>query len=461
MEQAETIYYQGRYWNDIPLVAREINRRFTGSPDTDWIAHFSSLTNRVFKKALFINCGNGWVERGFIDRGLIQEAVGLDVSESLLEQARRDAGNRRLRYYARDINLADFVEDGFDLVVNHAAAHHIAFLDRVLRKIARVLAKDGVFVNMDYVGPHRNQYPETQWEEARRTNARLPKAAQAQLVYPHLPTMLVTDPTEAIHSDLVVPTIYKYFEVTHHARAGGAVAYPILTHNDAFWTLDPVERDRVAAEVLAADFSYLQREPQSSMFDYIVASPKGEMTGSRDSEEADERSEIERELHATRNGGYYRSPAWTSGHEIDFRLGSCGGRIFCEGLSFAELHGSWTDGVASRIRFSGPTNRGFRIDFDVAPFLGWNVDHSAQRTVESGNGQRVIVLLNGRHLSSTTVLKAGVLSIVVPKPRLDPTGEYEMNLVLPDAKQCIDSAGKVVDGRHLGILLTRATLVEL
>ena len=287
MEQAETIYYQGRYWNDIPLVAREINRRFTGSPDTDWpdtdwIAHFSNLTNRVFKKALVINCGNGWVER-----------------------------------------------------------------------------------------------------------------------------------------------------------------------------------DRVAAEVLAADFSYLQREPQSSMFDYIVASPKGEMTGSRDSEEADERSEIKRELRATRNGGYYRSPAWPNGHEIDFRLGSCGGRIFCEGLSFAEPHGSWTDGVASRIRFSGPINRGFRIDFDVAPFLGWNVDHSAQRTVESGNGQRVIVLLNGRHLSSTTVLKAGVLSIVVPEPRLDPTGEYEMNLVLPDAKQCIDSAGKVVDGRHLGILLTRATLVEL
>lgn len=460
MQQAETIYYQGRYWNDIPLVAREINRRFTGDPDKDWITHFSNLTKRVFKKALFINCGNGWVERGFIDRGLIQEAVGLDVCESLLEQARRDAGNRRLRYYARDINLADFVEDGFDLVVNHAAAHHVAHLDRVFRKLARVLDRDGFLVNMDYVGPHRNQYPETQWEEVRRTNETLPKAAQAQLVYPHLPTMLVTDPTEAIHSDLVVPTIYKYFEVTHHARAGGAVAYPILTHNDAIWTLDPVERERVAAEVLAADFSYLQRDPQSSMFDYIVASPKGEITGSRDSEEADERAEVERERRAARSGGYYRSPSWPSGHEISFNLGSCGGRIFCEGLSFSEPHGSWTDGIAARLRFSGPTDRGFRLDFKVAPFLGWNVDHSEERASASGSGQRVIVLLNGRHLTTITVLKVGELSIVIPESRIDPDGEYEMNFVLPDARPCVDGAGKVIDGRHLGLLIDRATLVE-
>ena len=39
----------------------------------------------------------------------------------------------------------------FDLVVNHAAAHHIAAIDRVFREICRILPEDGWFVSFDYV----------------------------------------------------------------------------------------------------------------------------------------------------------------------------------------------------------------------------------------------------------------------------------------------------------------------
>ena len=41
------------------------------------------------------------------------------------------------------------------------------------------------------------------------------------MVYPHLPTMLVSDPTEAIHAELIMPVLRRYFEIEHFRALGG------------------------------------------------------------------------------------------------------------------------------------------------------------------------------------------------------------------------------------------------
>ena len=51
-------------------------------------------------------------------------------------------------------------------MVNDAAAHHIAMIDRVFREICGLLLPDGCFVSFDYVGLHRNQCWSVAWERA-------------------------------------------------------------------------------------------------------------------------------------------------------------------------------------------------------------------------------------------------------------------------------------------------------
>jgi SAM-dependent methyltransferase len=184
------VYYHGIYWNDYEAIVKYINSRVSGDPATPWYVHFKRLVRgHVFRKALIINCGNGWVERLLFDAGLFSEGLGIDISQELLIRAAADAAGRPLRYEKRDINIADFVEDGFDLVINHAAAHHVQFIDRVFRKIALALPEDGYFLNYDYVGPHRNQYSARNWTELLRVNRSLPADAQAHLDLPDLTTM--------------------------------------------------------------------------------------------------------------------------------------------------------------------------------------------------------------------------------------------------------------------------------
>ena len=161
------VYYTGTYWNDFEVVRSRINERISGKPTTQWFEHFASVTGRVFSVPSS-SIANGWVERDLVAHGLVEEAVGIDYSTDLLETARPAASESGLplTYCQANINDAVLPDFEFDLVVNHAAAHHIAAIDRVFREVCRILPEGGSFVSFDYVGPHRNQYRTDAWDEA-------------------------------------------------------------------------------------------------------------------------------------------------------------------------------------------------------------------------------------------------------------------------------------------------------
>ena len=302
------IYYRGTYWNDFDVVIRRINERISGDPSRPWYEHFAKVSERTFERALILNCGNGWVERDLLSSGLILEAVGIDYSEDLLAQARVAAaeGGLPLTYEKVNVNTAAFPEGAFDLVVNHAAAHHIAAIDRVFRELCRMLPDDGWFVSFDYVGPHRNQYTPEAWEELWAVNGQLPATLRQDLRYPQLPTMLATDPTEAIHSELILDTFHRYFTVGEFTPLGGAVAYPLMTHNTRlFEAADPAEQSAGLESILEADDRFLAGHPDSSLFAYFSGTPDKSVLTQADRLAEWEAEEDDRERRAAANGGEY------------------------------------------------------------------------------------------------------------------------------------------------------------
>jgi SAM-dependent methyltransferase len=301
------VYYDGTYWNDFEVVRDRINERISGDAGRNWHQHFAGATGKTFNRALILNCGNGWVERELVAHGLIAEGVGRDYSQDLLDEATAAARKNGLplTYLQGNVNTGSFPPGEFDLVVNHAAAHHIAAIDRVFREACRVLPDDGWFVSFDYVGPHRNQYSLDAWEEAWKVNQELPAALRQDMVYPPIHVMLVIDPTEAIHSELILETYHRYFDNAQFTPLGGAIAYPLLTHNARMFAADEAERARWIDRILQVDDRYLSTHPDSSLFAYFAGTPKKEVL-QKDALLADwEAEEVERERLAQENGGEY------------------------------------------------------------------------------------------------------------------------------------------------------------
>lgn len=301
------VYYEGKYWNNLDCTNRMINVRISGNETTNWWSHFARQTGRVFDRALILNCGNGWVEREMFDGGLFKEAVGIDYSQSLLDDAGSAAGDRPLSYIQANVN-DDVLPDGpFDLVVNHAAAHHVTRLDQVFRSICRLLPEDGWFISFDYVGPHRNQYLLDAWDQAWQLNQELPEDLRQSMAYPLRDLYVVVDPTEAVHSELIVETLHRYFRVAEFVPVGGALAYPLLTHNSQLFAthVDPQERERWGQLVLVRDAEYLAANPESTLFAYFAAQPDKGVLSNPAQLAAWEKEEDLREERAAENGQQY------------------------------------------------------------------------------------------------------------------------------------------------------------
>ncbi len=299
------VYYSGVYWNDYPDAVKEINRRSSDDPDTKWYEHFFQTHKGPYKKVLMLNCGNGWLERSLHKLGYIKELVGVDYVEDLLTEARQKAKKLPFRYYQMDVNTAKFPEADFDLVINHAAVHHIANLNKVFHKLLKVIKKDGVFLNYDYVGPHRNQYSITQWQSIFQVNQQLPSHCRQELDYPHLPTMLATDPSEAVHSELILPTMRHYFDITLFKPIGGALAYPLLTHNARLQKAPKRDVRRSVQTIMAADAEYHAAFPEHTMFAYWVARPNWPILNDQAKLQTLQKAEDKREQSAKKRQGHY------------------------------------------------------------------------------------------------------------------------------------------------------------
>ena len=180
--------------------------------------------------------------------------------------------------------------------------------------------EDGWFVSFDYVGAHRNQYRLDAWEEVWKLNRQIPTSLRQDLLYPPIPTMMVVDPTEAVHSELIVRTFHRYFAEVQFTPLGGAIAYPLLTHNARMSTSeDDATRSHWIEQILNVDDSFLREHPESTLFAYFAGTPRKKVLADGDRLAAWEAEKLSRERRAHERGGEYydRGPLATALIELE------------------------------------------------------------------------------------------------------------------------------------------------
>jgi 2-polyprenyl-3-methyl-5-hydroxy-6-metoxy-1,4-benzoquinol methylase len=96
-------------------------------------------------RALDLGCGVGQLARHLAEQGAA-EVVAVDVSERMLEVARRDWGHPRVTHVRESMEGAAFPDGRFDLVVSSLALHYVEDYAALVRRIAGWLTPGGVLV---------------------------------------------------------------------------------------------------------------------------------------------------------------------------------------------------------------------------------------------------------------------------------------------------------------------------
>jgi SAM-dependent methyltransferase len=306
---SEKIYYKEKYWNEHKLVLEYHSKILTSFIDKDvfWIEYIKKtyFYANPAKKALFINCGNGWAERDFYKLGIFESCDCFDYSEELLSQARIEAKELPFNYFQTDCNKIEIKPNSYDLIVNVAAMHHVQYIERLNQILAKSLKEDGLYINYDYIGPHRNQYSTEHWNLIKKINDFIPFGLRNEnLNKPHLQTMLVDDPTEAIHSELILDNFYRYFNCIERKDLNGGIAYQIMFNNNELYT-NTSESDFWVNKLIELDELATNLNLVPPLFSFFIGYPNKKILLNNDFINSRLLLEEQSEKKAAENNGIY------------------------------------------------------------------------------------------------------------------------------------------------------------
>lgn len=129
----------------------------------------SYLATRLTRggRALDLGCGSG--RHAAVMAEAYDEVLAVDLSEPMLELARRERARPGIRYERRDLREVTPERDGtFDLVFTAHTLHHVPDLQRALSGIRRLVRPGGQVIAVDNVDERRTVPREWFVREARR-----------------------------------------------------------------------------------------------------------------------------------------------------------------------------------------------------------------------------------------------------------------------------------------------------
>ena len=119
-------HYSVKYWNDLVVVVKYINKCVTGNPNCRWVEDITIRFSEYiqFENVLVIGCGNGWLERDLYKMVIVKHFDAFDISEEYIKEAekqkklffnklkkeqkeKRTDLNGQINYFVIDINKLD------------------------------------------------------------------------------------------------------------------------------------------------------------------------------------------------------------------------------------------------------------------------------------------------------------------------------------------------------------------
>ena len=138
----QNIYDDPQFFQGYSQMARSIGG-LDAAPE--WPALKAMLPPMQGLKVVDLGCGYGWFCRWASEQGA-DSVLGLDVSQKMLEQARKTTAASNIRYERADLEALDLPTVGFDLAYSSLALHYIKDLPGLFANVHAALKPGSQFV---------------------------------------------------------------------------------------------------------------------------------------------------------------------------------------------------------------------------------------------------------------------------------------------------------------------------
>lgn len=230
-----------RGWTDLPGYEERFCRMVSGDPSIDHRQYVArEYLAQAGLRALSLGCGRGLKEIAWARTGSFDSILGVDLSTASINEARSNASTAGFDNVLsfRVANIDELEEStAFDVLIIEQALHHFSNLPRVVETIRRLLKPDGYLVINEYVGARRFQWPSRQVAMAQELLSSLPewariKGSDGSIVErvwrPSRLAMRLMDPSEAIESDRILPTLAESMELLELRPFGGSILHLVF-----------------------------------------------------------------------------------------------------------------------------------------------------------------------------------------------------------------------------------------
>ena len=276
-----------RFW-DIPAVHRRTNRLLTGDPNVDYIAYLADkyLFSRTPLIGLSLGCGIGLKELTWASRIDFTRLDAYDVSPQRIATAQataRERGIASVQFQSADIYQITWLAQHYDVVFSNQSMHHFSPLEPLCAHIRRALKSDGYLILSEYVGPSRFQWTNRQLDVVNGVLATLPEryrrlwqehTVKKRVYRPSRLRMMLSDPSEAVESDRIIPTVERYFEVVERRDYGGTIIHPLFADIAANFKGDDPDTQHLLDLCFQIEENLIVLGDISSDFTLMICRPK-------------------------------------------------------------------------------------------------------------------------------------------------------------------------------------------
>lgn len=231
-----------KYWYNISAVQERNRYLITGDPHKDPMQYVFEkyLRGKEPLVACSLGSGKGSKEREWCAIGRFSKFEGFELSEKLVEIANVAAKAHQrgeLIFHAADLQNKVFERERYDVVFASHSLHHLYPVEKVIKRAKDALKPDGVFIAEEYVGPNRMQWSDVQLGAVNELLAGIPakyrqryrlKHIKKRAHRPGILRMLMADRSEAVDSEMIMPSLRKHFSVVELREFGGTILQPLF-----------------------------------------------------------------------------------------------------------------------------------------------------------------------------------------------------------------------------------------
>jgi SAM-dependent methyltransferase len=264
-------------WWTIPSIRKRWNMIISGNESITYQEYLCKkyFSSKSEARLISAGCGGGTPEISFARSGDFKSVEGFDISSRIVAHANSkavSAGLSNVRFYVADANNFDFGTSCCDVVLFHSSLHHFDHPEGILQKIKKALVPGGYIVIHEYTGPDRMQWTNEQLSEVNELLQLLPsqfkkrrvKGIPKNRVYkPGLIRTFLSDPSEAIHSSEILPSLHRNFEIVEEKMLGGNLLHLLFKDIAHHFIDSSPENDKLMKLLFSREDQFLRRKNKS------------------------------------------------------------------------------------------------------------------------------------------------------------------------------------------------------